>query len=79
MIGRRNAQDVGLEASVVICILYMAVFDTDSENMGSKTSSQNSQVQSVLPLPLVIFNRSTQVQIYIRFQMVCCICYYHLM
>lgn len=41
MIGRRNAQEVGLEAFVCICMLYMAVFNRDNEKMGTKTSSQS--------------------------------------
>lgn len=43
MIGRRNAQEVGLEASVCICMLYMAIFNIDNEKMGTKTSSQSPQ------------------------------------
>ena len=43
MIGRGNAQEVGLEASVCICMLYMAVFNIDDEKMGTKTSSQSPQ------------------------------------
>lgn len=43
MIGRRNAQEVGLEASLCIGMLYMAVFNIDNEKMGNKTTSQSPQ------------------------------------